>query len=297
MKIIVPNYYENFKCIADQCRHNCCIGWEIDIDKETHCRYRSVSGPFGERLKNAIALEETPHFILGPDERCPFLNESNLCEIITEFGEGSLCQICRDHPRFRNEFTGHTEMGLGLCCEAAGRLILSQKEPAVLPPLPHSTSPDETAFFTLRTTLFSLIQDRSLSMEQRLSALLSHCRCTLPDLDCQNIYRSLERLDPDWDAYIDRLALSETIPTEWELPFEQLSVYFLYRHLPAGLEDGLFRERILFAVLSVRLIAALFATASNQTMETLIELARLYSSEIEYSDENIEYLLNKLTQG
>ena len=32
MKIIAPNYYPAFRCIADKCRHSCCIGWEIDID-------------------------------------------------------------------------------------------------------------------------------------------------------------------------------------------------------------------------------------------------------------------------
>ena len=32
MQIIVPDYYKEFSCIADHCRHSCCIGWEIDID-------------------------------------------------------------------------------------------------------------------------------------------------------------------------------------------------------------------------------------------------------------------------
>ena len=32
MKVVVPNYYNQFKCIAEKCHHNCCIGWEIDID-------------------------------------------------------------------------------------------------------------------------------------------------------------------------------------------------------------------------------------------------------------------------
>ena len=31
----VPNYYDKFKCIADRCKHSCCIGWEIDIDDDT----------------------------------------------------------------------------------------------------------------------------------------------------------------------------------------------------------------------------------------------------------------------
>ena len=30
MTVTVPSYYKDFKCIADKCRHSCCIGWEID---------------------------------------------------------------------------------------------------------------------------------------------------------------------------------------------------------------------------------------------------------------------------
>ena len=34
MKITAPDYYSQFKCIADQCRHTCCVGWEIEVDDE-----------------------------------------------------------------------------------------------------------------------------------------------------------------------------------------------------------------------------------------------------------------------
>ena len=39
MKLYAPAYYKNFKCIADKCEHSCCVGWEIDIDKETLDKY------------------------------------------------------------------------------------------------------------------------------------------------------------------------------------------------------------------------------------------------------------------
>ena len=35
MKLRVPDYYDEFQCIADKCSDNCCIGgWEIDIDED-----------------------------------------------------------------------------------------------------------------------------------------------------------------------------------------------------------------------------------------------------------------------
>ena len=102
MLTVYPDYYPTFRCIAGACKHSCCIGWEIDIDEESLARYKAMPGPLGERLRNHISADDPPHFVLGEGERCPFLNERNLCDLILEGGEGLLCQICDDHPRFRN---------------------------------------------------------------------------------------------------------------------------------------------------------------------------------------------------
>ena len=93
MKIVYPDYYPDFSCIADRCNHSCCIGWEIDIDQDALTRFQSAEGPMGQRLKENISLEGEPHFILGEDERCPFLNEKGLCDLILYGGEEILCQI------------------------------------------------------------------------------------------------------------------------------------------------------------------------------------------------------------
>ena len=129
MKIFAPKYYKKFKCIADKCRHNCCIGWEIDVDFDTFDFYSKTDGDFGERLRNSIdKTSDIPHFILSENERCPFLNKKNLCDIIINMGQDCLCQICADHPRFRSFFSARQELGLGMCCEAAAELILKQNE-------------------------------------------------------------------------------------------------------------------------------------------------------------------------
>ena len=130
MKVIVPDYYPEFRCIAGACRHSCCIGWEIDIDEDIRALYETIPGDFGQRLRENIDDSgENSCFRLDDEERCPFLNRRGLCDIILHLGEGALCQICTDHPRFRSFFSDRTEMGLGLCCEAAADLILSRTEP------------------------------------------------------------------------------------------------------------------------------------------------------------------------
>ena len=127
MKEVFPNYYKKFKCIADKCHHSCCIGWEIDIDEDTMDLYNSLQGELADRIRQNIS-GEVPHFVLCDGERCPFLNENGLCDIISELGDGALCDICYLHPRFSNFYEDFTETGLGLCCEEASRIVLTENE-------------------------------------------------------------------------------------------------------------------------------------------------------------------------
>jgi lysine-N-methylase len=129
MKIIVPSYYKKFKCTGSKCKHNCCIGWEIDIDEDTLEKYKKAEGVFKKRFDTSILHNgECASFILDKEERCPFLNKDNLCDIIMEYGESYLCQICDAHPRFKNFFSDRIEIGIGLCCEEACRIILTDNE-------------------------------------------------------------------------------------------------------------------------------------------------------------------------
>ena len=133
MKLIAPDYFPSFSCIAGACRHTCCAGWEIDIDEDTREYYRTVPGEIGKKLaENIDDSGEIPCFRMAEGMRCPFLNRDNLCELVLTLGEESLGQICSDHPRFRNFFSDRTEIGLGLTCEAAGRLILFWPDPVTL---------------------------------------------------------------------------------------------------------------------------------------------------------------------
>ena len=126
MKVIAPAYYNDFACIASACRHSCCIGWEVDIDDESAERYAEMRHPYASAIRDSIE-GEPPHFVLSEGERCPHLDASGLCRIITECGEESLCQICTDHPRYRNYYDGVVEIGLGLSCEEAARLVLESE--------------------------------------------------------------------------------------------------------------------------------------------------------------------------
>ena len=65
MIIKMPSYCKNFQCIADKCRDNCCIGWEINIDPTTAEYYKSVGGDFGNRLKENNRRPRTVFYTSG----------------------------------------------------------------------------------------------------------------------------------------------------------------------------------------------------------------------------------------
>ncbi|MBQ6950847.1 MAG: flagellin lysine-N-methylase [Clostridia bacterium] len=303
MQLIAPDYYNQFQCIADRCIHSCCIGWEIDIDRDTREKYRCLSGNFADRLNHSICDDdEGAHFQLDAQERCPMLNKSGLCDLITNLGEDMLCQICADHPRFRNFFSGRTEIGLGFCCEAAVQLALFRREPTRFIILSDDGAreempQDEETLLKQRDILIGILQNRNIPLHTRLEQVLQALGMPLPPSDWEKVYRSLEQLDDAWDARLSRLKgkdLSLPLPIydAHAIPLEQLAVYLLFRHLPGALEDGDLAGRAAFCVLSVRVIATLCPEECSDGM--LAEIVRMYSAEIEYSQQNIDTLLDEM---
>ena len=316
MLYAVPAYYSDFRCAADRCRHTCCAGWEVDIDAEALAKYRTVPDELGARLAAAIDTGgDAPHFRLGADERCPFLTDQNLCDLILAGGEELLCQICRDHPRFRSFLPGRTETGLGLCCEAAAALILSQKGPVRLLTEGGEEREDEpaAALLALRENIMSTIWDRSLSLEERMDRILSACGARLPArsmADWAAFFRNLERLDEAWSNVLDQLEVHDVsvditqfraYMNDRETEYEQLLAYFLFRHFLKAYDDGDVTSKAAFAVLSTRLLmevgAVHFAEHGEFTFTDQIEYARMYSAEIEYSEDNMDALFDELFCG
>ena len=310
MTNIYPSYYKDFACITSACRHNCCIGWEIDIDSDTYEKYMKTGGEMGERLKNCCSASPVPHFVCRDDGRCPFLNSDNLCDIIIKLGKDSLCSICAAHPRFTNELSGRLEHGLGLCCEEAARLILGRKEKLGFICEEDCASPFCDEVIALRDRLIRTFQDRSRQIDERCRDALAMCRISLPErsmAEWAQYFLALERLDGVWGELLESLgtAVDETVESRFrehmrcrEHEWEQLLVYFIWRHAATAADTEDVSYRCAFAVLSYRLIYALsvgmFAKNGSFTFEDMAELCRLYSAEIEYSEENTEAVLDEL---
>jgi len=86
----------------------------------------------------------------------------------------------------------------------------------------------------------------------------------------------------------------------FETAFEQLAVYFIYRHLANKRFEHSLKAKTSFAILSVKIIKELCNLKSSYeekiTLNDLIEFTRLYSSEIEYSEENMQAILSWLEE-
>ena len=125
-----PSYYSQFHCIGGSCPDSCCIGWEVDIDEETYNYYKSLKGPFGDRLRAHIREDGTDrYFPLCEGGRCPFLNRENLCDIITQLGEESLAQVCMEYPRYFLEKGDYEQIDLSLSCMELGRIFFEDPDP------------------------------------------------------------------------------------------------------------------------------------------------------------------------
>lgn len=303
MKLIAPEGYEDFTCIADACRHTCCKGWEIDIDDASAGRYKTLSGQVGDTLRQWMEEEEDGyHFrLMGEEERCPLLMDSGLCRLICEQGEEALCQVCRDHPRFRHFMTDRTEIGLGLCCEEAAREQLSRTAPFRLIVLEDDGEPqegDETeqAFYRWRETLLDAAADRSVTVAQRAANIASFTGVKLtPNMSAwaQGLL-SLEILTEEWRSLLERLKEwqpSCRMEAGLEAPSEQLLCALLYRHLSDALEDGAAAGHGAVSLFLWQLCMTLADMTGARTVEELANLARMMSSEIEYSQENLDALL------
>ncbi len=294
--IYAPSYYAEFRCIADACRHSCCIDWEICIDSETYNKYKHMSDIIG----TVKVCDDGPCFELTEQGRCPHLNEQGLCNIILSHGEEYLSEICRNHPRFFNYLgNGIAEAGLGIVCEEACRLVLGHEKPFLLEKIEDFEYCDaDNSIFDARTgrdRIISVIEAEG-SFKEKVKQLINEFNIPTDYTLSEIFFRflSLEILDTDWKKDLESLELNEIqnyTDNEFCKYYERLLIYFVYRHVSTALSLDNMRARLGFALLSVNIIRALFESSSEMTFENLIDFSRRYSAEIEYSEENTEELV------
>ena len=326
MLTIKPDFYDSFKCIADKCTDSCCIGWEIDVDEASLDKYYAINTPFGDKIRSLIVKSDdgSDCFALSKEERCPFLNEKNLCNIIINCGEEYLCDICREHPRFYEWFTGVTECGLGLCCEEVCRLLLENDEPfslvqesdgeeIALEAKEDVAEADAYIFLSaFRERLFEILFAKNISLEEKLIKVLSEteafCKEKIKIRNFKNsleLHKKTEPIDEKWTAFINDLtdncdAILKTEKefkekTKGDMTYSKILAYILYRHFSKAVFDNSIKERICFAVEAVRFVylcdMKVYSEKGELKLKDRIENLKNWSKQVEYSEENTDLLI------
>lgn len=196
MKIRVPEYFKEFKCISSECEDTCCAGWGIVIDDETYDKYQKVKGPFGERLRNEIVHDAGENIFVLKGNNCPFLDESKLCDIYKNVGEEALCYTCKQYPRYTEEFGSLREVGISLSCPEAARIILRDSKKAIF----ELDENDEEVnsyndinarlyleLMQCRKVILDIIQDRNIDLNMRVAIALSFTKEIQNKIDENNI--------------------------------------------------------------------------------------------------------------
>ena len=322
MRFTTPDYYEEFRCLAGECRDSCCIGWEIGIDDETARFYENVQGDFGDRLHRCI---RDGSFVLDEQERCPFLNRGGLCDIYTALGKEHLCQICTDHPRYFSWFGNAKEGGVGLCCEAAARLIVTRPLTLVTRDIPDDPGDDcDGALLELlrkaRAQMLSRLAGRG-TLAEKTASLLRFAEALQSNLDnginalpawenapsgvfdadgMLGFLQTLEPMDADWHVFLANIREARPDLPQPEVEdarfLSNIGSYFLYRYFLQGVFDGEILSRAKLAAAAMQVIGILWRydrlVNGNAGITALCDLAKAFSKEIEYSEENLDKLLD-----
>lgn len=320
-----PYFYDNFKCKADKCTDTCCAGWEVDIDSESYEKYKSVSGEFGKRLNDGIEFDgEQACFKLCENDRCIFLAKNGLCDIYSELGEEYLCEICREHPRFYDFFDGITEMGLGLCCEKVCEMIFASERKVTFESYEDgkdSIDEEDEVYFYIREKCFEIICNREKSFWNRIFDLIEYAVSVQND-----IFADEYNFEPEKDikevffAVVKMFAETEPINDEWECfikeiqnnfekifsvrndvrfkepEYEQILTYILYRHFMKSRFSGNILSAVCFGIVSIIFIylsdCKIFSEKNEYTDSDRINNVKLWSKQIEYSEENTQYVFD-----
>ena len=207
----IPDYFHDFHCLAGACPDTCCGQWEIVVDEETAKRYHSMEGALGNTIRSSLTLCQGEYVLPLQHGRCPLLTKDNLCALISQTGEDSLCTTCREHPRFTEIFGGLQETALCISCPEAARLLLEHSTPvqfvteldATLPE-PDDLDADEfDMLLSARQTAFLLVQDRSRPLHDRLALLLCFAKRLQNNLQNLSVCEALCRQYETGD-YCDR---------------------------------------------------------------------------------------------
>lgn len=195
--VLQPEYMKNFSCIGPACEDSCCIGWRVDLDKQTYLKYKKIQNsdlkPIFNKMVNRKHSQKTDSSYgkikMGNNGRCPFLNDENLCNVHGNLGEDYLSDTCALYPRYLRKVDGKFERSATISCPEVARLVLLNPNGIIFEHIEededirikiHSTFDTEAhlylnkpqrQFWDIRLFSLSLLQNKKYTLAERLIIL------------------------------------------------------------------------------------------------------------------------------
>lgn len=177
---LAPEYYKDFLCKADKCRHTCCSNWRIPISHEEYNKLITMecSDDLNRRIQSTFIMpeyvsEEHYRYISFNWLGCCPIQEKNLCSLYLEKGEDYLPLVCRLFPRSLKNINGVNVACCSTSCERVVEMLyecdnLNIQETVIKekPQLTYSVAEEDIEQIKLFN---SIIKDRSAALAQSLS--------------------------------------------------------------------------------------------------------------------------------
>ncbi len=202
-KVLQPQYYSRFQCIAARCAETCCSGWgNIVIEESTYNFYKKCPDLDLQKkcqyyvVKNSEIDESEQYkpyaFIRLQEGQCPFLTEEKLCHIQKQLGEAALSISCDTYPRNFNKVNNILQRSLDISCLEAAKLILLNEKgiefeeiqaaikvrnhllPEIAEGKPNGSKVYKN-FTSIQNIVIQILQNRRYSVDERLMILSIFC--------------------------------------------------------------------------------------------------------------------------
>lgn len=187
---LIPVYYRNFHCLAQDCRDTCCQNWAITFDKKDYLRLRRLDVPpaMRELIEKVVRRERKGEhdgmqygkFELDPQSRrCPLQTPEGLCSLQLACGHEALPLVCTSYPRKVGYSTAAKEYSLSPSCEGVLQQLWDLPEGVefVEDPLPKAEhrnvniARDENlwlSFVPVRGLFIDILQSRTIPLTERM---------------------------------------------------------------------------------------------------------------------------------
>ncbi len=295
VNIYAPLYYGEFSCIADKCQHSCCVGWDVYIDALTMDKYRALDTEYSKRIMESIKGDDEPRFRMCADGRCPHLDSNGLCRIISNEGEEYLSDICREHPRFYNRSSRGVEVGLGMACEEAARIILSSDSYRDFVVVGQGESDAPCAEFDALgevEKIFDILSGGAVYSERLalIYEMYGVSPAALTDAEWRELLSGLEYLDQEDKKLFSSYSSDVASTGDADKLVERALAYFVYRHCVSASDEADFRASLGLALFLERLFASIINKEGIKEVLPATRVARIISEELEYSEENTDLI-------